>query len=65
VRFVTEENLPFGLPNCFPSLFFLALAFEYPNLYILPIWWNTLSEAKREEYKQILLNVGREHAELV
>ncbi len=44
---------------------FLALAFESPNLYISPVWWKKLSEAKREEYKQIHLNVGTEHAELV
>lgn len=38
---------------------FLNFAFESPNLYISPVWWNTLSEAKREEYKQTHLNIGK------
>lgn len=44
---------------------FLAFAFESPTLYLSPVWWNGLSGAKRDEYKQIRLNAGRDHAELV
>lgn len=44
---------------------FLRFAFESPTPYISPVWWESLSEAKREEYKEIHLRAGREHAELV
>lgn len=44
---------------------FLAFAFESPTLYLSPVWWNSLSEAKRDEYTQIRLNAGRDHAALV
>jgi hypothetical protein len=44
---------------------FFSFAFESPNIYISPLWWKVLSQAKREEYKQAHLQAGREHAELV
>lgn len=44
---------------------FFTFAFESPTLYISPIWWKTLSKTKQEEYKQIHLKAGREHAALV
>lgn len=44
---------------------FLTFAFQSPNIFISPSWWESLTEEKREEYKQIHLNTGREHAALI
>jgi len=44
---------------------FLSFAFESPTLYISPIWWQSLSDEKREVYTRVHLEAYRRHDELV
>jgi hypothetical protein len=43
----------------------LSFTFESPTIYMSPTWWQSLSLEKREEYKKIHFDVGKEHAQLV
>lgn len=63
-QFMTLSRIPELSPKEQQNLF-LFFAFESPTLYISPVWWRTLSEERREEYRQIHLRTGRDYAELV
>ncbi|HLV97351.1 MAG TPA: hypothetical protein VKT82_01630 [Ktedonobacterales bacterium] len=63
-QFMALSRIPELSPNEQPDTF-LFYAFESPTLYIAPVWWRALSEERREEYRQIHLKTGRDHAELV
>jgi hypothetical protein len=43
---------------------FFERAFESPNVYMSPRWWNSLSEEKRAEYTQIHFSIVEEHDKL-
>jgi hypothetical protein len=43
---------------------FFERAFESPNIYMSPRWWNSLSEEKRAEYTQIHFSIVEEHDKL-
>ena len=51
-RFIIENKFN-ALSEQEQQAIFFERAFESPNIYMSPRWWNSLSEEKREEYTQI------------
>ena len=43
---------------------FCERAFESPNVYMSPQWWNSLREEKQAEYTRIHFTTVKEHDEL-
>jgi hypothetical protein len=44
---------------------FLSFAFQSPNIYISPTWWQTLSEEERKGYKEVHRDASRGFYEFV